>query len=114
LNQGYLVGGELAAARLTNLLRPETVTLYVPESRHKRAPIDLKLLPAEGTAQVYILTHFAHQDQYDDTLNGQGALLDPLMIRAELLALGGDRLQEVANELLQRVLLPREQRAREG
>lgn len=110
LPKGCLLGGELAASWLSDILRPETVTLHVPDARHRRVPIELALIPVEERAQLHMLTHFTPSDSYQDAPQGRSALADPLLIRAELLARGGERMQETADALLHEVLLPREKR----
>jgi hypothetical protein len=86
-----LIGGEWAAAKLTKFLRPESVSVYLPQNTRQQLQREAKLIPTVERPQVYLLdefqpskTRFAH----------------PLLVRAELLALGDERLREVADKLL--------------
>jgi hypothetical protein len=86
-----LVGGEWAAAKLTNFLRPESVTVYLPATARQRLQREAKLIPTAERSQVYLLDEFG---------NSKTKLAHPLLVRAELLALGDERLREVADKLL--------------
>lgn len=85
---GYLLGGEPAAARLTQHLRPGTVTLY-GQKVEPRLLLDQRLrLDPQG--RVEILRRFWKFD-YDDQL------VTPLpLIYADLLAIGDARCLETA------------------
>ena len=85
---GYLLGGEPAAARLTQHLRPGTITLYGPKVE-PRFLLDQRLrLDPQG--KVEILRRFW---KFDD----DHPLLTPLpLIYADLVAIGDARCMETA------------------
>lgn len=88
---GYLLGGEPAAARLTQHLRPGTITLYGPKVE-PRFLLDQRLRP-DPQGKVEILTRFWKFDNDDH-------LLTPLLlIYADLLAIGDARCLETAKYL---------------
>ena len=100
---GVLVGGEEAAARLTRYLKPQTLTLHADQTAQKELRTALKLLPAKGVTDVYLLG----LPVPDDLARARADhLASPLLVRAELLAYGGDRLREVANKLLDTIEKP--------
>ena len=85
---GYLLGGEIAAARMTQNLRPGTVTLY-GQKVEPRLILDQRLRP-DPRGQVEILRRFWKFDDNDK-------LLTPLpLIYADLLAIGDARCLETA------------------
>jgi hypothetical protein len=85
---GYLLGGEPAAARLTQHLRPGTVTLY-GQKVEPRFILDQRLRP-DPKGKVEILRRFWKFDNDDQ-------LLTPLpLIYADLLAIGDARCLETA------------------
>jgi hypothetical protein len=85
-----LIGGEWAAAKLTKFLRPESVTIYLPMNERQRLQREAKFIPTLERPQVYLLEEFQ---------SSKTKLAHPLLIRAELLALGDERLREVADKL---------------
>ena len=85
---GYLLGGEPAAARLTQHLRPGTITLYGPKVE-PRFLLDQRLRP-DQQGKVEILRRFW---KFDD----DHPLLTPLpLIYADLVAIGDARCMETA------------------
>jgi hypothetical protein len=85
---GYLLGGEAAAARLTQYLRPGTITLYGPKIE-PRLILDQRLRP-DPQGKVEILRRFW---KFDD----DHPLLTPLpLIYADLVAIGDARCLETA------------------
>jgi hypothetical protein len=86
-----IIGGEWAAAKLTKFLRPESVTVYLSSIARQRLQREAKLIPTAERPQVYLLDEFG---------NSKTKLAHPLLVRAELLALGDERLREVADKLL--------------
>jgi len=85
---GYLLGGEPAAARLTQHLRPGTITLYGPKVE-PRFLLDQRLRP-DPQGKVEILRRFW---KFDD----DHPLLTPLpLIYADLVAIGDARCMETA------------------
>jgi hypothetical protein len=85
------IGGEWAAAKLTKFLRPESVTVYLPQKARQTLQREAKLIPTFERPQVYLLDEFQPS---------RTKLAHPLLVRAELLALGDERLREVADKLL--------------
>lgn len=96
--EGLLVGGELAAARLTRHLRPGTATFY---ARAVDPKVILKLaLEADPEGNVDLRRRFW-------TLPGEDPQLTPtLLVYADLLAIGDARCLETA-DLLRGELLTR-------
>jgi hypothetical protein len=90
---GLLLGGEPAAARMTRHLRPGTATFYGkrPETR---LLIDLRLHP-DPEGNVDIRRRFW---DFDDA----GDLVPPLLVYADLLAIGDARCVEAAREVHER------------
>jgi hypothetical protein len=86
-----IIGGEWAAAKLTKFLRPESVTVYLSSVARQPLQREAKLIPTAEHPQVYLLDEFQPS---------KTRLAHPLLVRAELLALGDERLREVADKLL--------------
>jgi hypothetical protein len=99
-----LLGGELAAAALTKHLRAETATLHITDDE-KSVMSSLRLIP-DPEGNITLLRTFGTQNA-----SNQGAeelhLADPLLIHAELIQMGGDRIQEIGKILLDQHILPR-------
>lgn len=96
---GVLVGGELAASVLTETLLPAGATLHVHEPV---APVlrALRLIP-DPEGPVALLRRFG---EADEGASREGVpLAHPLLVRAELLAIGDARLRETADRLLDQV-----------
>jgi hypothetical protein len=91
LKYGLVIGGEGAAARLTNFLRPGTLTFYGP-TPEPRFLLDHRLRtdPAGG---VEVLRRFWHFE------NDNPALAPTLLVYADLLAIGDARCLETAKRL---------------
>lgn len=87
---GLLVGGELAAARLTRHLRPGTATFYV-EAIEPRTVLDL-VLRADAEGNVEFRRRFWN-------LPGEEGLAPTLLVYADLLANGDPRCLEAAQLL---------------
>lgn len=87
-----LVGGELGAARVTGVTRPTTATLHTRLTARETARA-LKLVPAADGP-----TTMVRQFGTENAGPGHG-LADPLLLRAELLVQGDDRLLEMADAL---------------
>jgi hypothetical protein len=85
---GFLLGGELAAARLTRHLRPGTVTLYGPKIE-PRLLFDHRLRP-DPQGKVEIMRRFWKFENEDP-------VIAPLpLVYADLLAIGDARCLETA------------------
>lgn len=93
---GYVLGGEVAEARLTQHLRPATLTLYGP-GINKRLVVDLRLTP-DPEGNVELLRRFWNFDT-------EPAGVAPLpLVYADLLALGDPRCVEAANLVHERIV----------
>ncbi len=110
---GVLVGGEVAADAFTHYLKPAALTLHVPPGRTKPVAVGLRLPPADRDADVTLLERFTPPAGLEDPraldrFQGESArnLAHPILVRAELLAQGDGRLREVADRLLDDVILP--------
>jgi len=104
-----LIGGEHAAEALMGSLEPATLTLHVPAGAQRRTAAQLRLVPAPGAGDVVLVDRF---QPGVDALPAQGApgserwrpTAHPILVRAELLASGSDRLREVADRMLGAIL----------
>lgn len=81
-------GGEVAAAKLVGHLKPGTATLYL-EEKPARLILDQRL-KQDPAGNVEILHQFWH---FDDTV---AVVVPPLLIYADLLAVGDERTLETA------------------
>lgn len=102
---GILVGGEYAADAITGFLKPATLTLHVPRGAQKRTAVQLRLVPSEGMSDVVLVDRFqtdvdAQRQHEAQTTERARADAHPILVRAELLASGSDRLREVADRML--------------
>ncbi len=109
LLDGSLIGGEFAADAITGFLKPATLTLHVPQGAQKRTAVRLRLAPSKGTSDVVLVDRF--QTGVDAQLQHQAQTAErtrpyahPILVRAELLASGSDRLREVADRMLDPIL----------
>lgn len=83
-------GGEVAAAKLTRYLKPGTVTIYADKNRLTDLIVANKLKKdPDGTVEV--LERFWPQDIF-----GEGETVNPILIYANLVALGEQRTMETA------------------
>jgi hypothetical protein len=107
-DQNIWLGGEVAAAKLTGMLFPESLTLHAPGASHKELAKRLKLFRTDERPQVIMIEPFIPDLSltYSPAGHDHRRFVHPILIRAELLAIGGERLRETANELLQRFILP--------
>lgn len=106
-----LVSGEYAAAALTRHLEPSSLTLHLAPSETKRAAVELRLRPSDtGAPDVIIIDRFLPAlDLADEAFVAPSStpIAHPILARAELPALGSDRLREVADRLRNQLILPR-------
>ena len=84
-------GGEVAAAKLTGYLKPETVTLYVNKNRLADIVIANKL-KKDPQGNVEILEQFW---QVENGLD-EGETVHPFIVYADLIAIGDQRTMETA------------------
>lgn len=106
-----LIGGEFAADAFTNSLKAGTLTVHTASGTTKRVAVDLRLRP-QGSAEpeIFLVERFLpglDRAGVTPRTDGTEALAHPILARAELLALGGDRLREIADRLRDEVILPR-------
>ena len=89
-------GGETAAAKMTNMLRPEITTLYVRE--RDPALMHAARLKPNPTGNVELVTRFWEFE------NDKPELAPVILVYADLLATGDARCIEVARELHGRIV----------
>ncbi|MCP5022630.1 MAG: hypothetical protein GY930_12755 [bacterium] len=108
-NQGFLVGGELAASQILGGVEPSTATIHVPVNSVQESMGKLRLLknPAGNIRllESFGSTHAWHVGK--KTHPQKVSMADPLLIRAELLESQDARLHELAEELLTQHIAPR-------
>ena len=106
-----LVSSEYAAAALTRHLKPSSLTLHLAPTETKRAAVEHRLRPSDaGAPNVIIIDRFLPAlDRADEAFVAPSStpIAHPILARAELLALGSDRLREVADRLRDHLILPR-------
>jgi len=97
-------GGEIAAAKYTNYLKPEVVTVYLPEHARTRFLQGARLRKATewtghgaGTVQIYRPFWPEELDVVD--INREEGLVHPLLVYADLVATGETRNLEVAKRV---------------
>lgn len=95
---GALLGGELAAAKTTNQLKPKIATIYLDEAQRDTFLKDHRLQKAGGentltAPNVQLFAKFWGDQDHETELT------DPLLTYADLLATGEVRNREVANEI---------------
>lgn len=94
-------GGELAAAKYTHYLKPQNITVYLPEQSGNKLLASARLKkanPAEHRNRVHVLRPF-----WPVTLNRQNnerpGLVHPILAYADLIATGDSRNREAAIEI---------------
>jgi hypothetical protein len=92
-----LISGELGAAFLINDLRPETATLHFLANPLKLMTL-LKLIP-DPDGNIDILDSFGTLNHFEKKWINGLTLADPLLIRAELLLRGSERLRAIADNI---------------
>ena len=93
----FLVGGELGASLLINDLRPQSATLHLVAEPLKTVTL-LKLIP-DPVGNIDVLKTFGTYNQFEATQIRGLTPADPLLIRAELLLRGSDRLRKIAKTI---------------
>lgn len=101
-----LLGGEVAAAIMTDTLRPTTATLHVPPGAQRDAMKYLDLIPrAEGP--VTLLHTFGETNAWEPRHREPAHLADPLLVHAELMRNGDDRARLAADEIYDQYIVRR-------
>ena len=90
-------GGEVAAAKLTGYLKPETIMLYTDKNRMADIVIENKL-KKDPQGNVEILERFWQADHGLD----EGETVHPFIIYADLVAIGDQRTMETAKMIYER------------
>jgi len=93
-------GGEVAAARLTQYLKPEFITIYTEAHQLNKLLIENRL-KRDTAGDVEILARFwilAGQWEYDD-------LVHPILVYADLLATGNQRNIETAKMIYEQYII---------
>jgi len=103
LGDRCLLGGELAAARLTGGLQTQHVTLHVPAGGHGEIAAELGLV-VDPDGPVTLLERFGRGDGVVDPAQKGSWLAHPLLIHAELVAIGEERLAPAVEAIWQRWL----------
>lgn len=91
LGDRFLLGGELAAARLTDTLQTQHATLHVAAGTHHEIGNELDLLP-DNDGPITLIARFGTGDALPDPERRGLWLAHPLLIHAELVAVGDERL----------------------
>lgn len=91
-------GGEVAAAKLTRYLKPGTVTLYADKKRLTELVVANRL-KKDPNGNVEIFERF-----WPQTLFGEGETVNPILIYADLVALGEQRTMETARMIYEQHL----------
>jgi hypothetical protein len=96
-NDRILISGELGAALLVKDLYPQSATLFFATDHYDLMKL-LKLIP-DPTGNIDVLDSFGTFNHFDKELLDGLPLADPLLIRAELLLRGSNRLRAIADEI---------------
>lgn len=91
LGDDCLLGGELAAARTTDELQTRGATLHVRAGERGRVVRELGLVPDDRGA-IIIVDRFGQGDGIQDDRQRGLLLAHPLLVHAELVAIGDERL----------------------
>jgi hypothetical protein len=95
----WLVGGELAAGRLTGLLETEHATLHVPAGRDRRElATELGIVPDPG-GPITMLDRYGVGDEHAGEDDATLPLVDPLLVWAECLVTADERVLQAARVL---------------
>lgn len=97
-------GGEIAAARYTNYLKPKVATLYLPEPTRTRLLRDARLRKAtegveERAGSVHIYRPFWLQPPEASDDECQDGLVHPILVYADLVATAEPRNLEAARKI---------------
>jgi hypothetical protein len=108
---GAYWGGEVAAAKYTDYLKPQTITIYLPEDAGKKLLAKAKLRKAvewtaDGPGIVRIYRPFWPKQNQNDKhkVNGMAGLVNPILVYADLIATGDSRNLETARMIYERFI----------
>ncbi len=96
LNYGLVLGGEAAAARLTKILRPGTLTFYGPKVE-PRLLLDQRLKPDPAGNVEFLKRFWAFE-------NNMPGIAPTVLVYADLLTIGDARALEAARQLQGEIL----------
>lgn len=103
---GALLGGEGAAALLTDTIRPTRATLHVPHDDRRDVMRALALVPMPD-GRITLLDTFGTTNEWRPPRGAPTGLVDPLLIHAELLGEDDDRATAVAAEIYDSYIVKR-------
>lgn len=101
-----LLGGEVAAALLTDMIRPTSATLYVPPGTQRAVMKALHLVP-QPDGPVTLLHTFGVTNEWTPRKPAPAHLADPLLVHAELMREGDDRARMAAQAIYDRYIVRR-------
>jgi hypothetical protein len=111
---GAYWGGELAAAKYTDYLKPQTITIYLPKDAGKKLLARAKLRKAvertaDGPSIVRIYRPFwperkKNQKNIENKVKGGAGLVNPILVYADLIATGDSRNLETARMIYERFI----------
>ena len=104
-SKNILLGGELGAALLLDTLRPQSAALHLLGDAPKLTTA-LRLIP-DPSGTITVLDGFSPITRWEEKEIKGCTLADPLLIHAELLLKGSDRLREVAKDIYDKILAKR-------
>jgi hypothetical protein len=101
-----LIGGELAGALRTKMLRPTEATLHVPrEMDSRRLMSGLRLLP-DAAGNVEVLSQFGKGEVWQRRGSSGVSLAAPLLVYAELMKASDDRVRATARAVYDLEIAP--------
>jgi hypothetical protein len=102
-----LIGGELAAALVTQHLRPQTATFHVPKQQSLLPLIkEMRLIP-DREGNIVLLEQFGETSAWRWDAKEKANFVNPLLVHAELFQhKPDDRLAETADIILDKYLVP--------
>jgi len=97
-------GGEIAAAKYTNYLKPQVVTVYLPKEEHTNFMKATKLQKAiewtsDDAKTVYLFEPFWNVDKNQHVLKIKKGIVPPILAYADLIGTGDSRNLEVAQRI---------------
>jgi hypothetical protein len=108
-SRDILLGGELGAALLLETLRPQSAVLHLLGDALKLITA-LRLIP-DPSGDITVLDGFGPINRWEEKGIKGCTLADPLLIHAELLLMGSERLRKVAIDIYDQILAKRFKKA---